>query len=142
MAGNRPILCVSTLVRDNDRVLLVRRARAPLAGTWALPGGRVEHGERLAAAAAREVAEETGVTIVDPVAIDFVELLPGVPEAADGSSVAEHFVLVVFGATYGSGIARADSDAAEARWVERGDLDGLPLTNGTRKVIEKHGHGA
>jgi 8-oxo-dGTP diphosphatase len=45
------------IVLDGDRVLLVRNYR----NEWELPGGRPDDGESLAAAAVREVREETGL---------------------------------------------------------------------------------
>ena len=54
----RPILAVSAAVFREGRVLIVRRARAPLLGHFSLPGGVVEVGETLAAALARELMEE------------------------------------------------------------------------------------
>jgi 8-oxo-dGTP diphosphatase len=45
---------------DRDQILLVRRVDD---GYWELPGGRIEIGESASAAAVREVAEETGITI-------------------------------------------------------------------------------
>src|SRR5690554_1359752 len=57
----RPTPAVSCALLREGRLLMVRRRNPPHAGRLALPGGRVEAGEPLAAAAERELLEETGV---------------------------------------------------------------------------------
>ena len=57
---DRPWIGIGVVVWRDDRVLLVRRAKAPNLGQWSLPGGGQEIGETVFEAAIREVAEETG----------------------------------------------------------------------------------
>jgi 8-oxo-dGTP diphosphatase len=56
--------CVGAVVHDPaGRLLLIRRGHAPHAGSWSLPGGRVEAGETSEQAVEREVREETGLEV-------------------------------------------------------------------------------
>ena len=64
----RPAVTVDVVLVTREprpRVLLIRRKHDPFAGTWALPGGFVDPAETLAAAAGRELREETGVAAAD-----------------------------------------------------------------------------
>ncbi len=59
-----PKLAVGTIIRStNDRLVLVRRAIEPGYGRWVFPGGYVDRGERLIAAAVREAREECGLDV-------------------------------------------------------------------------------
>jgi ADP-ribose pyrophosphatase YjhB (NUDIX family) len=81
IAYDNPRVLVTTIVVCAARVLLCRRASAPAAGRWTLPGGFMESGETLEAAAARETSEETGVS-VNPQALRFygVAAIPEISE--------------------------------------------------------------
>lgn len=52
--------CGVVLLKDGA-MLLIQRLREPEAGSWSLPGGKVDWGEPTPVAAAREVEEELGV---------------------------------------------------------------------------------
>lgn len=54
--------CGAAIV-SNGSILLIKRRRAPEAGCWNLPGGKVDHLERVEDAIRRETLEETGLAI-------------------------------------------------------------------------------
>jgi 8-oxo-dGTP diphosphatase len=122
---------VSVAVWRGDRVLLVKRGKPPLLGQWSLPGGLVEAGETLVEAAARELAEETGVAAEELAAIDQAEIIL----RDERGRVDRHYVLIVFGGRYRSGEAIAADDAAEARWLNAAEMVDLELTADTRRVL-------
>lgn len=128
----RPVVGVGALILDNGRVLLVKRGKEPLRGYWSLPGGGVEVGERLEDALAREVYEETNLRVeTGPIATVFERLMP------DASGACEyHYVLIDFYCTVTGGELRAGSDSSRAEWFDIDALGELPITVGTREVIE------
>ena len=60
---NRPLVGVAAIVTQNNRVLLGKRKGVHGAGCWAFPGGHLEFNESIEGCAAREVDEETGLSI-------------------------------------------------------------------------------
>lgn len=129
----RPIVGVGAVIFDGNRVLLVKRAHAPLQGEWSLPGGAVELGETLDAAVAREVLEETGLEVdVGPV----VEVVDRVHRSSD-ERIEYHFVIIDYLCTVRGGIATHGSDASDVRWAEIAELTRLRVTEKAIAVIKK-----
>ncbi len=59
-----PKVAVGTIIRTaGDRLVLVRRAIEPGYGLWVFPGGYVDRGEEITAAAIREAREESGLDV-------------------------------------------------------------------------------
>ena len=60
---NNPIACVSVVLHQNDKVLMLQRANEPFKKFWVLPGGFMNINETPEEAIKREVKEETGLDI-------------------------------------------------------------------------------
>ena len=128
-----PIIGVGGIVVDGGRVLLVKRGHEPLKNEWSLPGGAVELGETLETAIAREVQEETGLTVeVGPI----VDVLDRLRYDTDGR-VKYHYVLVDFLCHPTGGALAAASDADAAAWATLDDLPHLGVAEAMISVIQK-----
>jgi 8-oxo-dGTP diphosphatase len=94
------------------QVLLIERKEEPFRGSWALPGGFVRENEDLAEAAARELAEETGIrdALLEQVAA------VGTP----GRDPRGHVITVVYLALVAGDRhpLLATGDAAAVRWFD------------------------
>ena len=130
MPGSR-IRCVGAIVTDSGgRLLLVKRGHEPEAGRWSVPGGRVMPGESDPEAVVREVREETGLN-VEP-----GRLIGEVERPGPGGVV---FDIHDYGAVVSGGLLAAGDDAADAQWVDPGDIGRLPLTSGLAETLAAWG---
>ncbi len=121
--ADHPIPGVGVAVVSGGRLLLVKRGREPGAGLWAVPGGKVERGERQVDAARREVREETGLEVA------IGDVLWVGDSIGPGDPPQWHFTLVDFRATLVGGKLSPHDDAADARWFTIEEARRLPLTS-------------
>src|SRR6201999_3619201 len=120
----RPQLAVSAVIFRDGKVLLLKRAKSPVHGFWSLPGGRVEFGESLHVALAREVDEEAGLKIDIVALAGWREVLP----LAGGSG--GHYLIMSFAARWVAGEPRLNEEHDDFKWVEPGQFGDLKLTGG------------
>ncbi len=114
-----PVAAAIALVVEDGQILLVRRANRPDAGRWGFPGGKVEFGETVLAAAERELAEETGVQGKALRVITAVEAF----DRDAANDLSQHFILIGVLCRWLSGAPVASDDALEATWFDPADLE-------------------
>jgi 8-oxo-dGTP diphosphatase len=128
----RPQIAVSAAIFRDGKVLLTRRARSPAKGFYSLPGGRVEFGESLHQALAREIDEETGLDI------DIIGLA-GWREVLPAAAGAGHYLIMSFAARWVAREPVLNDELDDYRWIAPEALAGLgdlKLTGGLEEVIQ------
>jgi 8-oxo-dGTP diphosphatase len=106
-----PKVAVGTIIDDGEgRVVLVRRAIEPGFGKWVFPGGYVDRGEHVLAAALREAREESGLVVELRGLVDIYSYAGRTP------------VILVYAATRVDGDLQVDEEGLEARWFARDEI--------------------
>jgi 8-oxo-dGTP diphosphatase len=127
-----PQIAVSAAIFRDGKVLLTRRARSPAKGFYSLPGGRVEFGESLHQALAREIDEETGLKIE-------IIGLAGWREVLPATAGAGHYLIMSFATRWVAGEPALNDELDDHRWIAPdalADLGDLKLTGGLEEVIQ------
>jgi ADP-ribose pyrophosphatase YjhB (NUDIX family) len=85
--------------------------------------------------AAREILEETGVTVAIGECVYVFDLI----ERDEAGKIKFHFVVVDFAALYVEGVPKGADDAEEAGWFAPEDLNDLPVSQITLKALHSIG---
>ncbi len=107
-----PKVAVGTIIRgdDDDRVVLVRRSIDPGYGLWVFPGGYVDRGEEITAAAIREAREESGLDVRIDRLVNIYSYGGTAP------------IIIVYAATWLGGNLSADDECLEAGLFARAEI--------------------
>lgn len=123
---DNPKPVTATLVSKDGGIVLVKRKFEPFVGDWCLPGGFIEGFELPAESAAREVFEETGLTIHDPQLI-----------GADAPGRAINVVILFYKADKVTGEMVAGDDASEVASFKQDELPANIAFELHRRMISK-----
>lgn len=115
-------------------MLLIKRGNSPRKGQWSLPGGRIEWGETSAAAALRELKEETGI---DADLVGLIDVVDAVITSRETGEVTRHYIMVDYAARWTAGEPVAGDDAVEARFFSLAEGLAIVEWDETRRVIRE-----
>ncbi len=112
----------------------MKRTNPPNQGKWALPGGLVELGETVQAAAAREVLEETGLRVKIERLLDVQTDI----HLDTNSRVEYHYVLVDYLAKPVGGRIGLNSESSASGWFTSNQSKDIAMSAGTRAVLRAY----
>lgn len=131
MSDTLPRVGSALLVKDErDRILLGQRNKDPQRGSWVIPGGKIHAFERIAEAAARELQEETGLTVEVGSQFRVYEIV---------NPPSEHRIVIYSWAKVVGGKPKASDDLSAVRFFGADELSYIPLTPLVRRVLEDAG---
>jgi 8-oxo-dGTP diphosphatase len=149
-----PMVGVGGVVIEQNRALLVRRAREPALGEWTIPGGLLEVGETLAAGVAREIQEETGLIVrvvelieaLERIFSESGEIRSGVEPAGAAADLQDaarlpearyHYVILDYLCERVSGEPAISEEISDLAFVPEAELTNYRLTPAATRVLHK-----
>lgn len=126
-----PIVGVGAVIFDGATVLLAKRGQEPAKGTWSLPGGAVELGEKAVDALKREIREEIGIEIEVG---GLVRVLDRILHDEE-KKIRYHYVIVDYWAWKVSGEAKPASDTSDICFVPLEEIEKKDIHKDVRDTI-------
>lgn len=131
MSDALPRVGSALLVKDErNRILLGQRNKDPQRGSWVIPGGKIHAFERIAEAAARELQEETGLSVEVGSQFRVYEIV---------NPPNEHRIVIYSWAKVIGGTPKASDDLSEVRFFGSDELGDISVTPLVRRVLEDAG---
>ncbi len=127
--GGRLQIIVNCCVPWQGGIVMIQKPRR---GWWYLPGGKVNPGEIWLEAAAREVLEETGLTVerLRLRGVHLVEIEPGPDEAGREQAI------IQYSAARATGELLSQSKEGRLAVVAPQELERLPMNEGDRRMVQ------
>lgn len=135
-AANSMVPSVNVVVTDADRILLIRRTDN---GNWAVPGGAIDLGESMIAAAVRETREESGVDCEITGLIGIFTDPRHLIHYTSNDEVRQEFSIMLLGRAIG-GELTASSESSDVRWVALAQLPDLQIDRSMRLRLAQYEH--
>ena len=127
------LMLVARVVLQNSegKFLFIKRQKSKhWTGTWSLPGGKLDYGERLQDTCKREILEETGLTIGEPLFVDYFESLPQEKDPF-------HYLAFYFTAPWSGTKVILNDESSEYAWLAPSDLDTIEFAFNQRAFIKQ-----
>lgn len=126
-----PVVGVGGVIFDGSSVLLAKRGQEPAKGTWSLPGGAVELGEKVIEALKREIREEIGIEIEVG---GLVRVLDRILQD-EGKRIRYHYIIVDYWGWKVSGEPKPGSDTSDLCFVPLNQIEKKDIHRDVRETI-------
>ena len=104
-------LSAGALILNDNKVLMVQRAREPYKGTWMFPAGFLDFGEHPENTVKREIEEETGLKVQN---LEFIEI----NQVFDDPREPAHFIFFYKGESQGKTANKDVKENTSVKWVD------------------------